>query len=108
MLASKAGPVFLADYEAAPRGHKTRVADRLRHALAYATTKGEVVSFNDLTPDQMAQVWRRLDDIEHGRLGYMVQDPYGEAGGVTWISGSGKRTTVMWAELEHTDDEAAA
>lgn len=103
-VGTKASLVWKAEYDAAPRGAKTRIVDRLRHALIYAQTGGEKASANACTPDELGQVYQRLEDIAAGRLTYEIQ--HGDDGGVTWISASGKRTTVMWAEAEMTDRDA--
>jgi hypothetical protein len=98
-VAQKATLVFKADYDAAPRGTKTKVVDRLRHALTYATTKGAATSLKDLDPEQLARVWARLEDIGSGRVTYTA-DPADDNAGVTFTSQSGKQTTVLWAEIE--------
>jgi hypothetical protein len=102
----KAGQVFKADYDAAPRGSKTKVADRLRHALVYACTKGETSSTSDLGAEALLQVWRRLEDIAEGRLTY--EHDQDDAKGVTFTSQTGKETTVLWSDLADDDGEAAA
>jgi hypothetical protein len=98
-VAAKASQVFKADYDGAPRGTKTKVVDRLRHALIYAETGGDHTSMNDLEPDELAAVWARLDDIEKGRLSYAA-DPADDAAGVTFTSQTGTETTVMWTDIE--------
>jgi hypothetical protein len=103
-VAIKAGHVFRDAYENAPRGQKTKVVDQLRHALVYACTKGEHSSLNDLDTDQLAEVWVRLEDINAGRLKYR-HDP-DPAAGVTFISQSGKETTVLWADATAGPEDA--
>lgn len=71
-VARKAAAVFAAEYEAAPRGRKTRTVDRLRHALTYATT-GKA-SLNDLDAAELGRVWQRLGDVASGRMTYQADD----------------------------------
>lgn len=97
-VAIKAGVVFKADYDAAPRGDKTKTADRLRHALVYTQTGGRTTSLSDCRPPEIHQVWYRLEDITDGRLTYSAK--LGDDGGVTWETQDGERTTVMWTEIE--------
>jgi hypothetical protein len=104
-VAMKAGHVFRDDYEQAPRGQKTKIVDQLRHALVYACTKGEHTSLNDLDTHQLGQVWQRLEDINAGRLKYR-HDP-DPAAGVTFISQTGKETTVLWADATAGPEDAA-
>jgi hypothetical protein len=99
----KAGVVFRKDYEAAPRGQKTRIVNQLRHALTYACTKGEHSSLNDLTPDQLLTVWNHLEDINTGRLTYKYDvDP---VAGVTFTTQTGTETYVPWLVVEPPEDE---
>ncbi len=105
-VARKANEAFKADYDAAPRGSKTLVAERLRHALTYACTGGESSSLNDCGPGQLARVWQRLDDIDAGRLTYSYDQD--DAKGVTFTSRSGTETTVLWAELEPDSEQEPA
>jgi hypothetical protein len=100
-VARKATLVFKADYDAAPRGEKTKVVDRLRHALVYATTQQRTASLKDLDNDELVRVWARLDDITAGHITYTA-DPLNPDAGVTFTSPSGKTTTVLWSELETT------
>lgn len=96
-VGTRSSTVFKAEYDAAPKGGKTRIVERLRHALVYAQTGGHKSSTSACTVDELLAVWARLDDISEGRLTYEVEPSDG--GGVTWITGSGKRVSVMWAEL---------
>jgi hypothetical protein len=102
----KAGHVFKADYDAAPNRQKTKTVDRLRHALAYACTKGAATSLNDCTPEQLLAVWQRLEDIGAGRLTYRWDNDPNK--GVIFTSQTGKDTTVLWAQLEDAEGEEAA
>lgn len=97
-VAKRSSEVFKSEYDAAPRGDKTKVVTRLRHALVYAQTGGAKAAASDCDNDELLRVSQRLDDIAQGRLTYEAE--HSDAGGVTWILGSGKRVTVMWAELD--------
>lgn len=102
-IARRAREVFADAYEQAPRGSKTALLDRLRHALVYAQTKGAKASVAVCTDEERRKVWQRLDDLAAGRLRWEL-DPEGQ--GVAWISQSGKRTVVMWAELDELEQAA--
>jgi hypothetical protein len=103
-VASKAQAIFAVDYNAAPRGSKGKVGDRLRHALVWATTGGRTHNTAQCTGLELLDVWHRLDDLEHGRLTY-THGATDDNGGVTFTS-AGNDTTVLWSEFEAS--EAAA
>ena len=96
-VARKAAVVFRADYAAAPRGKKTHVIDRLRHALVYAETGGVKASLKDCTSDELVAVWHRLEDIAAGRMTYET-DPAADAG-VTFTTAT-TQVTVLWSDLD--------
>ena len=98
-VAARAGRVFRADYEAAPRGAKTKVVERLRHALTWAVTGCTKSSLNDLTGDELVEVWYRLEDVNAGRITYQA-DPIDDHGGVIFTTTTGKTATVLWSEFE--------
>lgn len=88
--------VFRSDYDAAAKGDKTRVVDRLRHALAWTVSKGRTVSSSDLTVMELYKVWGWLARIEARTDTYAVSDA-----GVTFRAGSsGRKITVAFADLE--------
>lgn len=99
-IAQRAGNVFRAAYDAAPRGDKTRTVDRLRHALTWAATGKQHSSTKDCDAAQLAAVWARLDDIQAGRLAWEHDDT-----GVTFSSQSGKPTRVDWSDFDPTAKE---
>lgn len=95
-VARKAQVVFRAEYDAAPRGDKTRVVDRLRHALTYAVT-GKA-SLNECDPGELVAVWMRLADLASGRMSYTADED-----GVRWEMGGpdgDHAVTVQWAQVE--------
>lgn len=104
-IARYARQVFKADYDAAPNGQKTRVVERLRHAVVYAQSGGKTVTLNDLEPEDLLRVNNRLRDIAGGRLVYEVTDT-----GVAFsYKGSEKRTPeIQWAQLEELETAGAA
>lgn len=102
-IAQKAGLAFKNDYDAAPKGSKTRVVARLRHALAWAVTHGRASSLNDLSGEELLRMWQRVDDIIEGRLTYDA-DVFDDNAGVTWTMASGKTVTVLWTDSETTPD----
>lgn len=100
-IAKVAGRVFKADYDAAPRGQKAKVLDRLRHAFTYACT-GRVFSLDDCTPAELAAVYGRLHFLEEGSMGYEVAD-----NGVTFtVKGGTSRAFVAWETLTSLGDAA--
>jgi hypothetical protein len=99
-LAIRAGKVFQTAYDAAPRGDKTRAVERLRHAVAWAASNNRASSFNDLTDDELAGVWSRLEDISTGRVTYTA-DPLDPGAGVTFTDlRTCEERTVLWSEFE--------
>lgn len=110
-VAKRAAKTFAADYEAAPKGHKTRVVDRLRHATAHVATKGRVNTVSDCTPDERAKVAAVLFDISQGRVTYS-HDALDDAAGVTFVllrpghEEGDKEITVLWSALEPVPAEA--
>ena len=98
-VARYAGEVFKADYDAAPRGTKTKVLERLRHALVYAQTSGTATSLNELDVKQLIGVHGRLRDIAEGRMTYAPDDQ----GVIFQIVGSDHDPVrITWAQLEET------
>lgn len=93
-VAKLAGVVFHADYEAAPKGQKTKVLARLRHAFTYACT-ARAFSLDDCTTAELATVYQRLRCIETGTMGYEVTDD----GVVFTVAGSDTRVWITWAQL---------
>lgn len=88
--------VFKAAYDAAPKGDKTKVVDRLRHAVTYAVSGGRVTSLNDLEPAELVRVNERLRYIEDGRMAYATDEE-----GVTFVLiANGRETSIRWADLE--------
>lgn len=95
-VARYATTVFRKDYDDAPKGDKTRVVDRLRHALVWAMTDGQTCSLNDLAPDVLGKVHSHLRWIADGQVAYSH-----DADGVTFVLiGSGEERDVRWADLE--------
>lgn len=88
--------VFRADYDAAPRGSKTKVVDRLRHAVTYAQTGGKATSLNQLTIDELMGVDARLRSIRSGEMVYEVD----EAGVTFTLVASGSVTRVLWSDVD--------
>jgi hypothetical protein len=97
-LARRATEVFADDYAAAPRGTKTKVVDRLRHAAIYACTKGRTHTSKACSTSELARTETLLNDIAAGRITY-THDQADNAG-VTFRLASGREATVLWAELE--------
>lgn len=87
--------VFRSDYDAAPKGEKTKIVDRLRHALVYAQTAGRAISLNDLTIDELIKVDGRLRNIQDGQLVYSHDDV-----GVTFVTIGGDEVLVTWAQVD--------
>lgn len=93
-VAKAAQAAFHAAYDEAPRGQKTKVLTRLRHAFTYACT-GRVFSLDDCTPAELAAVWQRLHLLTTGEMGYQLVDD-----GVAFIvAGSDARAVVRWEQL---------
>lgn len=112
-IAKRAAKTFAADYEATPKGHKTKVVDRLRHACAYVASKERVATVSDCTPEERARVAGMLFDIEQGRVTYS-HDAMDDAAGVTFTllrpehPEGDKEVTVLWSQLEPEPTEATA
>lgn len=88
--------VFRADYDAAPRGDKTKVVDRLRHALVWAMTDGAATSLNELEHADLFKVQLTLRRIAEGTVSYSH-----DCDGVTFVfPATGEERDVAWAELE--------
>jgi recombination protein RecT len=95
-VARYARQVFKKDYDAAPNGQKTKVVERLRHAVTYAQSGGKTTSLSDLSGEDLVRVNQRLRDIAGGALKYRCEDDR-----VVFTSvGSGKETPVLWSQLE--------
>jgi len=96
----KASHVFHQAYEDAPRGQKTKIVDRLRHALVYACSGGEHTSLKALTNEQLFEVVNRLEDINAGRIiaDYDIEDD----AGVVFRGQDGNPATnvILWTDLE--------
>lgn len=93
-VAKLAGDVFRADYDAAPKGQKTKTLARLRHAFTYACTG--LVHCDELDGHQLAVVYQRLHLLQEGAMTYAVTDD-----GVSFgVAGSDGRAVVAWAQLE--------
>lgn len=93
-VAKLAGEVFRADYDAAPKGQKTKVLARLRHAFTYACTGG-AWSLEACTHAELAAVYTRLRHLQQGAMAYSVDDD-----GVTFVTiGSDEEVLVTWADL---------
>ena len=111
-IARHAATVFKADYDAAPRGQKTRAVDRLRHAAAYVATAKRCVTVSDCTPAERLRVRRLLMDITEGKVTYTA-DPVDDAAGVTFVlrrpghADGDKDVTVLWADLVPSADGEA-
>lgn len=91
--------VFKADYEAAPKGRKTKTVERLRHAVVYGQTNRRAVSLNDCSIDELIGVYHRLRSIADGHLTYAPDDD-----GVTFtMVDTGRETRVEWAWLEEVE-----
>lgn len=100
-VAKLAAEVFRGEYDAAPRGTKTKVVDRLRHAFTFACT-GRVWSGRDCTPEELAVVYQRLHLLRTGAMTYEVTGD-----GVSFgVPDSDGRAVVAWALLD--EQEAAA
>jgi len=94
-IARRANEVFKADYDAAPRGTKTKTVDRLRHAAIYTITKGRTASGKECHPTELYRLAGLLDDIAAGRITYTHNDT-----AVTFRLASGREATVQWTDLE--------
>lgn len=94
-VARFAASVFRRDYDAAPRGHKTKVVDQLRHALVFAVTKGRTQSLNDLDRVELYRIHEHLRWIATGDITYAH-----DADGVTFVlMTSGEERAVAWSDL---------
>lgn len=103
-VARYAREVFKKDYQDAPNGQKTKVVERLRHAVAFAQSGGKKTSLNDLTPEELWGVNQRLREIAGGQLTYEPTDD-----GVAFqYKGRDKKTTVLWSQLEAQPEPADA
>jgi hypothetical protein len=104
-VGKQARVAFDAAYEAAPRGHKTKVLDRLRHAAAYVATNGRVAGVSECLEPERVRVAALLRDIELGRVLY-EHDAMDDGAGVTFTllrkdhPEGDKSVTVTWAALE--------
>lgn len=103
-IGKQAAKVFATDYEAADRGHKTKVVDRLRHAVVHAATKGRTHHASECSGDELARVASALADIAAGRITYKVLAPADDEGSVTFVMGSGRETVVPWIDFEEPDE----
>lgn len=98
-VARRSTAVFKADYEAAPKGDKTKVVERLRHSLVFALTDGRERSLNDITPDELFKVDTYLRWIARGEVVYAH-----DAEGVTFtLIDTGQERDIRWSDLEATD-----
>jgi DNA polymerase-3 subunit epsilon len=101
-VAKLAGEVFRPDYDDAPKGTKTKVVERLRHALTYAQTGGKATSLNQLTIDELIAVHQRLRSIADGSMTYEVDED-----GVTFtLVATGRPTRVEWAQVQAAEEAA--
>jgi hypothetical protein len=104
--------VFAADYQAAPRGHKTKVVDRLRHAVANVVTKGRATTVTECTPEERVRVAAMLKDITNGRVTY-THDALDDQAGATFTllrpehPEGDKEVTVLWSVLEAPVEQEA-
>lgn len=106
-VATQASRVLRPVFDAAPARKGTRAVERVRHALVLMCSGGTTNSLNDLSGPGLASVAARLDDIAKGRITLEVR--YDDDGDVTFVSPSGKRKTVTWAEAEMAaGDQGAA
>lgn len=88
--------VFRKDYDAAPKGDKTKVVDRLRHALIWAMTDGTATSLSDLDAEVLGKVHTHLRWIADGQVAYSH-----DAEGVTFVLiATGEERDVRWADIE--------
>lgn len=95
-VARFATSVFRPAYDAAPRGDKTKVVERLRHALVWAITDGATCSLKDLEPAVLFTVHRWLRSIANGEVTYDH-----DTDGVTFALASGSTSRhVAFADLE--------
>ena len=96
-VAQAADSAFSKWGDQAPKGHKTRVKDYLRHALVYACTKGEKASLKDCTPAELRKVRDRCLWVISGDMTVTadVMDPRAGAE----FSAKGADVTVLWAEV---------
>lgn len=93
-VAKLAGEVFRADYDAAPKGQKTKTLARLRHAFTFACTG--LVHCDELDGEQLAVVYQRLHLLQQGAMTYEVTHD-----GVSFgIPDSAGRAVVAWSQLE--------
>jgi hypothetical protein len=106
-LAQKAGLVFRAEYDDAPRGMKSKVVDRLRYGLTLAITGGDRHSLDTLTDDERIRLWYALEDVQAGRMTYEA-DPVDDQGGVTFTTAKGSTATAVWTQFEAGPDEATS
>ena len=107
-VGKRAGKVFAADYEAAPRGKKSLVVDRLRHGAVWAATGARTHSARECDPSELARVMLLLDEIANEKITYdhnALDD--GAAVSFTRLRPGhpegDKTVTVMWSEFEAAD-----
>jgi hypothetical protein len=99
---------FDAEGLAAPKGKKTFVMDRLRHAAIFAATRRRVWSLKQTTPEELPKILVLLHQIEDGTV-TVSHDALDDNAGVTFtLSRPGhadgdKSETVLWSEM--TEEE---
>lgn len=101
-VARYATTVFRAAYDAAPKGQKSKVVERLRHALTWAQTARQHTSLNDVTPEQLVGIYQRLHDIAEGAMTYEHDDT-----SVTFSVVGGSVVQVRFADLAAAEGAAA-
>lgn len=94
-VAKLAQQAFKADYDAAPRGQKTKTLQRLRHAFTYACT-ARAWHLDDCTPAELAAVHQRLTHLLNGQMGYRVLEDRVEF----FLAGSGATAVVSFEQIE--------
>jgi hypothetical protein len=88
--------VFKRDYDAADRGDKTRVVERLRHAATYVVTGGEHRSLNALTGPELVKVQAFLHHIHEGLIHYAHDED-----AVTFVLvATGEEHEVPWSAVD--------
>lgn len=90
-----AGEVFDAARLAAPRGTKSKIVDRLRHAVAWAVTEGRTQSLKEMTAADKHRLWTELSYLQRGFNTYRVDD------NALVIIHDGNEVTIPFDEVEN-------
>lgn len=95
---------FDAEGLAAPKGKKTFVLERLRHAAIFAATRRRVWSLKKVTPEELPKILLLLQQIEEGAV-TVAHEALNDAAGVTFTlvrpghAEGDKTETVLWSEV---------